>query len=158
MPVILSGVDGIRACLGIHLGHSDWFEVDQALLDRFDAWTDDRTTGHIDGANQAFVPGSVLLALLIPMLQQIYMLEDTLNVALHRIEQVQFVAPVPTGSGLRVGAMVRSVQPAGDHWHLHLECAMECDVLSGPVMRASVLYRFRSAVVAGVPNLSLCAR
>ncbi|NUY01511.1 acyl dehydratase [Paraburkholderia sp. JPY169] len=111
----------------------------------------------MDGVEHAFVPGSVVLALLIPMLQQIYMLEDTLNVALHRIEQLQFAEPVPTGSGLRVGATVRAIQPAGDHWHLNLDCVMDCDVVTGPVLRANVLYRFRAAVVAGMRNPSLRA-
>ncbi|MEX3812257.1 acyl dehydratase [Paraburkholderia sp. BR13439] len=157
VPIILSGVDGIRACLGMHLGYSDWIEVDQATLERFESLTEDRSPGDIDGAEHAFVPGSVVLALLIPMLQQIYMLEDTLNVALHRIEQLQFAAPVPTGSGLRVGATVRAIQPAGDHWHLNLECVMDCDVVTGPVLRANVLYRFRPAVVAGMRNPSLRA-
>ncbi|SAL65722.1 MaoC family protein [Caballeronia arvi] len=158
MPIILSGVDGIRACLGFHLGHSDWIEIDQATIERFESLTDDRAAGDSGAADQAFVPCSVMLAMLIPLLQQIYMLEDTLNVTLHGIEQLQFVKPVPTGSGLRVGATVKAVQPAGDHWQLNFECAMECDVLAGPVMRASVLYRFRPASVAGMPHLSLCTR
>ncbi|SAK91298.1 hypothetical protein AWB80_06547 [Caballeronia pedi] len=153
MPIMLSGVEGIRACLGFHLGHSDWLEVDRVTIERFESLTDELSRSHI---GEDIVPCGVMVALLIPMLEEIYVLEDTLNVALHRIEQLQFVAPAPTGSGLRVGATVRAVQPVGDHWHLNLECAMECDALAQPVLRANVTYRFRSASVAGMPHLSLC--
>lgn len=155
---MLSGVEGIRACLGFHLGHGDWMEVDQVTIERFESLTDEFPASHVDERDQGFVPCGVILALLLPMLQEIYVLEDTLNVALHRIEQMQFISPVPTGSGLRVGATVRAVQPVGEHWHLTLECVMECDALAEPVLRANVLYRFRSASVAGMPHLSLCRR
>jgi hypothetical protein len=152
---MLSGVEGIRACSGFHLGHSDWLEVDHAMLTVFGSLMDERLQG-TDGSGEPQVPCAVVLALMVPLLQEIYVLEDTLNLTLHGIRELHFLSPVPLNSGVRIGATVKVIQPIGEQWEMILACVMECDALHAPILRADVLYRFRSPSVAVVPQLSLC--
>lgn len=156
MPIMLSGVEGVRACVGFHLGHSDWLEVDRTMLVGFESLTDERPWAEIGTPIEPSVPNALLLALMIPMLQEIYVLEDAPDVRLHGIEKLSFLSSAPFNSGLRVAATVKAVQPLGEHWQLILSCEMECDVTSEPVLQADVTYRFRSAVAKATPMLSLC--
>ena len=156
VPIMLSGVEGVRACIGFNLGHSDWLEVDRTMLLGFESLSGERRRMEIGAPSEPSVPNALLLALMIPMLQEIYVLEDTLDVTLHGIEQLSFLSPAPFNSGLRVAATIKAVQPVGEHWQLIMSCRMDCDVTSEPVLQADVTYRFRSASAKATPILSLC--
>jgi len=156
VPIMLSGIEGIRACVGFNLGHSDWVEVDQAMLASFESLSVDCLQMQTAGSRERQVPCAVLLALVIPMLQEIYVIEDTRDFTLCGVEQLHFLLPVPANTGLRLGAAVKAVRPVDDHWQLTLACVMECDVLTIPVLRADVLYQFRTRSRTPMPQLSLC--
>lgn len=155
VPIMLSGVEGVRAFVGFHLGYSDWLEVDRTMLLGFESLNGVRPSAENGTSMMPLVPNALLLALMIPMLQEIYMLEDALEVTLHSIEHLSFISSAPFNSGLRVAATIKALQPVGKYWQLILSCRMDCDVTSVPVLRADVQYRFRSASVNATPMLSL---
>jgi hypothetical protein len=152
---MLSGVEGVRACVGFHLGYSNWLEVDRTMLPCFESLTGEQSWAEIGTSTESSVPSVLLLALTIPMLHEIYVLEDAPDMTLHGIERVSFLSPAPFNSGLRVAATIKAVQPLDGHWQLILTCQMECDVKSEPVLQADVIYRFRSASVKATPMLSM---
>lgn len=155
MPIMLNGVQGIRACLGLYLGRSDWFEVDLATIRRFESLPD------ADGGNQVAVfrsdaiPSRVALRLVVHLVQQVYVLENASNVAHHALDCVELLSLPTIGSCVRVDATVKGLRPIGDRWEAQLACVMECDSTTEPVLRADVLLRFKSSLDSSGSNLRL---
>lgn len=163
VPILLRGVEGIKAYLGFHLGKSSWLEIDQEFVAGLVCAIDDRdearmgTEGNEDGSSDpSLVPGYTIVGLVIPMLREIYLLEDVGTGAHYGMDRLRFLAAIPAHSSVRLGAKLRSVEPAGEMWQLALECRMECDATKEPVLEADVLYRFQSLSHTKVPQLALC--
>src|SRR4051794_41933544 len=49
-PTVLSGIDGVLAAVGTHLGNSDWLEITQERVDQFAEATGDHQWIHVDPA------------------------------------------------------------------------------------------------------------
>lgn len=106
---VFSGPEALRAAVGTELGVGDWITVDQGMIDRFAAATDDFQWIHVDAARAArespfgrtVAHGYLTLALvprLVAAVRQVEGVQLSLNYGLDR---VRFPAPVPVGSRLR---------------------------------------------------------
>jgi acyl dehydratase len=114
---IFDSVDALRSAVGTHAGYGDWHEVTQEQINLFAQATGDHQWIHVDPQRAAAGPfgttiahGYLTLALipvlaggLIPLVQGVTMV---VNYGLNR---VRLPAPVPVGSRLRAGAVLKSV-------------------------------------------------
>jgi acyl dehydratase len=115
---VFNGIDELKAAVGEHLGHSDWFEVTQEKVDMFADATGDHQWIHVDPERAKDGPfggtiahGYMTLAL-IPMLNsQIYRLDGLKMGINYGTNKVRFPAPVLVGSRVRAGAEVLEVNP-----------------------------------------------
>ncbi|WP_421793723.1 MaoC family dehydratase [Hydrocarboniphaga effusa] len=149
MPIMLKGLDGIRAHAGFQLGKSGWIEVTQEMINTFADATDDYDWLHVDEAKAKEGPfggtiahGYHTLSLVIPLLHDIYVLEDV-GVGLHYgVDRLRFPAPVPVNSSVRLSARMKSAEPIGETIQMTLECTMECDSSDKPVLYAEIIFRY----------------
>jgi acyl dehydratase len=115
---IYDSVDELRSAIGTHAGHSDWLEITQERINLFADATSDHQWIHVDPAKAATGPfGStiahgymtlalttVLVADLIPLVKGVTMVIN------YGVNRVRFPAPVPVGSRLRAGLVLKSVE------------------------------------------------
>ncbi len=149
MPILLRGIEGIKAYAGFNLGKSSWMEVSQDMINAFASTTDDWDWIHVDEERSREGPfgdtiahGYLTLSLVIPLLHDIYLLED-IGVGLHYgINRLRFPAPLPVNSSIRLDATLKSAEAVDDGVQMVLECVMECDATAKPVMYAEIVYRF----------------
>lgn len=149
MPILLRGIEGIKAYSGFNLGKSSWLEVNQEMIDLFASAIDDRYGMKLDeervrkkSFGRIDAPDYLIVSLMIPMLDDIYLLEDTGQGVHYGIDRLRFMAPVPVNSSIQLDATLKSVEAVGDEGQLVLECVVECDVSKEPVLQAEILYRF----------------
>lgn len=153
MPILLRGIQGIKAYAGRNLGKSAWMEIDQEMINAYASMTDDRDWISVDEARSrrgpfggTVAPGYLVLSLAIPMLHDIYLLEDIGELGLHcGVDRLRFLAPVPVNSSIRLDATLKSVDTVEEGGKLVLECVMECDATREPVLEAELVYRFWSS-------------
>jgi acyl dehydratase len=148
VPILLRGIDGIRAYAGFHLGKSGWVEVGQAMLDAFAATTDDRDPLSVDPDEAARGPygvtiaqNSLVLAMVPAMLEDIFLLEE---VGLSRqcgMDRLRFLAPVPVNSCIRLDATLKCARAESARLRFTLECTIECDCTDVPVLQADITYQ-----------------
>jgi acyl dehydratase len=109
--------DDLRAAKGQHLGHSDWVEITQQRVDRFADATGDHQWIHVDPEKAAKGPfgttvahGYLTLAL-VPMLASEVSRVDGAKMGVnYGSNKVRFPAPLPTGSKVRAGVKLLSVE------------------------------------------------
>jgi acyl dehydratase len=95
--------------VGDELGVSAWMAVDQSMIDRFAEATRDRQAIHCDPVAARETPfggtiahGFLTLSLLTAMIQDAGGLPSTVRMGInHGLDEVRFVAPVPSGSRIR---------------------------------------------------------
>jgi acyl dehydratase len=148
VPILLRGIDGIRAYAGFHLGKSGWLEIGQPMIDAFAHATDDRDPLSVDADHAARGPygatiaqNALILAMVSPLLHDIFLLED---IGLSRqcgIDRLRFLAPVPVNASIRLDATLKCARTELAALRFTLECAIECDATDQPVMQADIAYR-----------------
>lgn len=149
MPIVLKGLDGIKAHAGFDLGKSGWIEVTQDMINTFAAAADDYDWLHVDAARAAEGPfgktiahGYHTLSLVIPLLHDIYLLEDVGIGLNYGIDRLRFPAPVPVNSSVRLSVKMKSAEAVDDSIQMTIECTMECDAAPKPVLYAELLFRY----------------
>jgi acyl dehydratase len=108
---VLDGLDGVRAAVGRHLGHSDWIEVTQDQVNRFADATGDHQWIHVDPERARSGPfggpiahGYLTLSLSNLLLPQIVEVRGVSMGVNYGANRVRFPAPVPVGAKIRAGA------------------------------------------------------
>ena len=138
-----------RDAAGRDLGVSPWIRIDQARIDAFAACTDDRQWIHVEPERAAAGPfgttiahGYLTMSLLVPMLEGLGAFpEDGTTIVNYGIDRLRFLAPVPSGSSVRLHARVTDVRPKGDARLLvSFACNVEIEGHEGPALVAEVLH------------------
>jgi acyl dehydratase len=123
MPLVVSQVSDLTSRVGDHLGWSEWHAVTQAEVDHFAAATGNTAPIHTDPTFASATPyggtiayGIQVLAMATMLLSDIWDLRATngIDVGANR---VRHLAPVRTGSAVRLGATLvaaEEVPPAED--------------------------------------------
>jgi acyl dehydratase len=157
VPVLLRGIDGIRAYAGFHLGKSGWVEIGQPMIDAFAMATDDRDALSVDTDEAARGPygvtiaqNALILAMLSPMLHDIFLLEDVGLTRQCGIDRLRFFAAVPVNASIRLDAALKCARTEASALRFTLECAVECDRAEVPVLQAEVSYRVWPLSCAGM--------
>ncbi len=147
MPILLRGIEGIKAYSGFHLGKSSWMEVSQDMINAFASATDDWDWISVDESRARRGPfrkpvaqNTLILSLIVPLLHDVCVLEDIGMNIVHGIDRLRFLGPVPVDSSVRLDVTVKTVAMTGKLGHWVLACKMECDVSNTPVLEAEVAY------------------
>lgn len=116
-PIVLHGADGVRGCVGRHVGYSDWIDVTQDQVDLFADATGDHQWIHVDPDRAADGPfggtiahGFLTLALIPRVLPEVLDVRGFSLAVNYGLEKVRFPAPVPVGGRVRAGVVIDDVK------------------------------------------------
>ena len=133
-PLVLRGIDEIRAKVGTSLGTSRWVEIDQESIDSFAKLTGDTLWLHVDPELAAkgrfggtIGHGFMTLSLATALLWDVATVEGYSLVLNYGLNRVRFPAPVPVGSRLRAHVDVAAMRElaGGVEVVYHLEYEIE---------------------------------
>jgi acyl dehydratase len=150
MPArIIEGPAGLKAVVGEHLGFSEWLPITQERVNQFAESTGDFQWIHVDPERAKkespfggpIAHGYLTLSLapvLLPMVVQTTGFKMGVNYGCNR---VRFMAPVPVGANLRLGAKLISVDDIPGGVQTVYELTFECEGANKPSCVAEVIYR-----------------
>lgn len=110
----------IKDFVGQDLGTSNWITVDQPMINQFAACTGDRQWIHVDqdrakkesAAGGTIAHGFLSLSLIAPLGEELGLVPvDASAVFNYGLDKVRFLAPVRSGSRVRLRLSVTSVEP-----------------------------------------------
>jgi acyl dehydratase len=145
---IFESVDALRAAVGQHIGYSDWREITQEQIDLFAEATDDHQWIHVDLERAAAGPfgttiahGFLTLSLISALARQVSRVDGAAMVVNYGSNRVRFPAPVPVGSRVRAGVVVKSVDDVPGAVQLVNEVTIELDGSEKPCCVAETVTR-----------------
>ncbi len=107
-PLVVEGLDALRAAVGATLGPSPWLSIDQARIDAFAAVTGDHQWIHVDPVRAKDTPfgstiahGYLTLSLCNYFLPQLLSVRGVSMGVNYGADRVRFPAPVRVGSRVR---------------------------------------------------------
>jgi acyl dehydratase len=149
MTTTVHGLDELKARLGEHLGYSDWLEIDQTRIDTFADATNDHQWIHTDPVRAATGPfggtiahGFLTLSLLIPLWDEILVMEGVTTKVNYGLNRVRFTGPVPAGSKIRAHATLTSVEDVKGGVQAVIDLTVERSGAEKPVCVAQAVHRY----------------
>jgi acyl dehydratase len=135
--------------VGKHLGHSDWETIDQDKINRFADATGDHQWIHVDIERAKSGPfgttighGYLTLALVPIFVFQLLRVEGAKLVVNYGINKARFPAPVPSGSRVRMGGEIASVEEVSGGLQVTLGCTFEIENQPKPACVAEIVFRY----------------
>jgi acyl dehydratase len=114
---VFESLDAVRSAVGEHSGYSDWHVVTQEQINLFAEATGDHQWIHTDPEKAAQGPFGTTIAhgyltlALIPMLASEVSRVDGVRMGVnYGCNKVRFPAPLPSGSKVRAGVLLKSVE------------------------------------------------
>ena len=148
MATTIDGIDGLKACVGQHLGYSDYVEITQEQVNLFAEATGDHQWIHVDverakaGPFGAPIAHGYLTLSLGPMLSpQVYRIDGFSMGVNYGADKIRFPSPVPVGSKLRLGVKLLEVSEIAGGIQMKNEFAFEVEGAAKPSCVAEVLFR-----------------
>src|SRR4029077_6856387 len=118
--MVITRAEEAKAAVGKHLGYSDWLEITQERVNQFADATGDHQWIHVDveRGKQGTVRGPIAhgfltLALAPGLLKDVWVMEGAKMGVNYGLNKVRFPSPVPVGSKVRAGALLREVTDVG---------------------------------------------
>jgi len=149
LPVTFKGVEGIKSYRGQRVGSSEWHDVTQEQINMFADATKDWDWSHVDVEKAKTGPfgctiahGYWTLAMLVPLLRDVYKLEDIGMGLNYGIEKARFPAPVLVNSRIRLHMTLKDVIDVKGGVQLLMGCEIENDKADKPVLVADIIFRF----------------
>ncbi len=151
MTVVVGSPADIYALAGQELGTSSWLDVSQDRIDGFAELTGDHQWIHTDPVRAASGPfgttvahGYLTLSLLVPMLEEIMVVQNRTLSINYGLDRVRFPAAVPSGSRMRMTATLAEVTDVESGVQLGIDCVFEVEGQERPacVARAVVRHLF----------------
>jgi acyl dehydratase len=137
--------------VGKHLGHSGWRVVDQDQINLFADATGDHQWIHVDAERATAGPfgttiahGYLTLSLTSVALFEIMRVDGVRMVINYGLNKVRFPAPVPSGSKLRLGAELTSVEEISGGVQATITGTWEIEGQSKPACVAEIVFRYYS--------------
>lgn len=131
----------------VDLGVGEWLTVDQDRIDHFAEATDDHQWIHVDPERAAEGPFGVTVAhgyLTMSLLPRLF--RDLLTVTDRRmginygIDRLRLVAPVRSGSHIRLKAILRSVEARGEGYLMRVSAEVQIEDGDRPALVGELLY------------------
>jgi acyl dehydratase len=114
---VFESLAALRESVGEHLGYSDWHTVTQDQINAFADATGDHQWIHVDSEAAAQGPFGTTIAhgfltlSLLPMLTMQVLRVDGVRMGVnYGLNKVRFPAPVPSGSAIRAGMRILSLE------------------------------------------------
>jgi acyl dehydratase len=133
---------------GTHLGHTEWEEITQPLVNGFADLTNDHNYIHVDVERAKTSPfggtiahGYLTLALLAPVTQQLLEVTDAATGINYGLDRVRFPAPLPVGAQWRGGAEIAEVSEIKGGLQVKLLATVEVKGTDKPALVAECLLR-----------------
>ncbi len=146
---VVDGIDGMKALIGEHLGYSDYLEITQERVNLFAEATGDHQWIHIDVERAKkespfggpIAHGYLTLSLLPFMYPQIVQFRGFSMGVNYGANKIRFMAPVPVGAKLRLGAKLLAVEEIAGGVQNTLEFIFETEGATKPSCVAEIIFR-----------------
>ncbi|MGO9974104.1 MAG: MaoC family dehydratase [Solirubrobacteraceae bacterium] len=145
---LLRSIDELKERAGSHLGYSEWHEITQDNVDRFADATDDYQWIHVDVERakdgpfgQTIAQGYLVLSLAAPLLAEVLEVEATKLIINYGLNRVRFPTPVPVGSRIRLGVLLKEVQDVTGGVQAVIDATFELEGATKPACVAEILIR-----------------
>ncbi len=133
---------------GTELGISRWREIRQPDVDAFADATGDRQWIHVDSDRARSGPfggtiahGFLTLALFIPLLSELLVIEQVGMSINYGLNRVRFPAPVPVGSRVRLRAVLAAAEPVPGGVQITIDGTIERDSGDKPACVLQAVHR-----------------
>ena len=146
-PRVFSSLEELRPLIGQEAGVSDWFEIDQDVIDRFAEVSGDRQWIHVDAERarresrygNTIAHGFLTLSLLSHLSRQAVELRGDFRMRVnYGLNRVRFPSPVVAGSRVRAHLSPQSVSESEVVWLV----TMEIEGHEKPALVAEWITRF----------------
>jgi acyl dehydratase len=134
--------------IGSEIGVSDWFTVDQAIIDKFAEATGDFQWIHVDverakremPGGKTIAHGYLTLSLLPRLAQTIYRIRRRSRGLNYGSNRIRFTGRVPAGSRIRLRQKIKSVEPVeGGGVRITTENSVEVEGATRPALVAETI-------------------
>lgn len=119
------------------------------MISLFAEATGDHQWIHVDEVRAATGPfgrtiahGYLIVSLIPALLNEVLEVEEFGTRINYGLNRVRFITPVPSGSEVRLGAVVASVEPVADAWQIILDVTVDLRGVERPACVAQVMYRW----------------
>jgi acyl dehydratase len=149
-PVVLNGVDEVRAAVGRHFGYSDWLEITQDRVKLFAEATGDFQWIHVDverAKKESPYGGPIahgyltmsLSNMLVPKVVRMDGFQMGIN---YGVDRVRFPAAVPVGARIRAGVEMLEVTDVPSGVQTRVQITMEVEGSEKPACVIESLSRW----------------
>jgi acyl dehydratase len=145
---VFESLPAVKGAVGEHLGFSEWRTVSQEQVNAFADATGDHQWIHVDPDAAAHGPfgttiahGFLMLSLLPVLTTQVYRVDGVRMGINYGLNRVRFPAPLPTGSEIRAGVRLLSVEDIPGGVHLVTEVTIEREGGEKPCCVAEAVVR-----------------
>ena len=145
---VITGVDGLKAAIGEHLGYSEYFDVSQERVNQFAEATGDHPWIHVDveraksGPFGGPIAHGYLTLSLGPMLYPTVVRIEGFSMGVnYGANKIRFPSPVPVGSKIRLGVKLLEVEEIANGVQMTMEFTFECQGASKPSCVAEIIFR-----------------
>lgn len=145
--LVFENVAHLKTAIGQELGTSDWLPITQAMIDDFAKATGDYQWIHVDAERaRASLPGGTTIAhgfLTLSLSPQfsygLYGVDSTKMALNYGTNKVRFISPVPSGSRVRMRAVLTDVEEIPGGAKILTEATFEIDGQNKPACVAELL-------------------
>ena len=145
----IESIDQLKTLVGEHLGHSEYFTVDQERVNLFADATGDHQWIHVDVEKAKAGPfggpiahGYLTLSLGPVLIPQVFSVGGVAMGVNYGTNKVRFVSPVPVGARIRAGVKVLNVEDTAGGARVTLETTFECEGAPKPACIAEVIFQY----------------
>ncbi len=149
MATKINGVQGLKDIVGKHLGYSSWHLITQGQINAFAEATGDHQWIHVDPEKAKTGPfgrtvahGYLTLSLIPVLLPELLVVSGVTMGVNYGANKVRFPAPVPSGSNVRLGAVITSVTEISGGVQSAIDVTIEVEGSSKPSLAAQVLFNY----------------
>jgi len=134
--------------IGREIGVSDWFTVDQAIIDKFAEATGDHQWIHVDverakremPGGRTIAHGYLILSLVPRLAATLYHVKKRSRGLNYGSNRVRFTGQVPAGSRVRLRQKIKAVEPVeGGGVRITSESTMEVEGAAHPALVAETI-------------------
>ena len=152
MSLVFADPRELLDAVGAETGPGEWLEIDQARIDAFADATGDHQWIHVDPERAAVGPfgatvahGYLTLSLL-PALATGLLEVGNLGMAVnYGLDKVRFIQAVPSGSRVRVSAVITAAESTPIGIRLHQQATVEIEGHPKPALVADTIALFAPA-------------
>jgi acyl dehydratase len=149
-PIVLNGVEEVRAAVGRHLGFSEWVEITQERVNEFADATGDDQWIHVDVERAKrespyggpIAHGYLTMSLSNGLLPTVVVMEGFAMGINYGVDRVRFPAAVPVGARIRAAVELLEVTDVAGGVQTKMQVTMEVEGTDKPACVIESLSRW----------------